>query len=337
MITETTNNLIIPVEYWLPITDKSVKGVKPYYFISDLGRVYNTNINRFVPQFDDGKRGYLLVTLATDNGNITKSVHRIVMIEFKGFDPDPDKDEVDHISGDKTINTIYNLEWVTGSENITRAFDMGLMASGEDSPLSKLSNDDVRQICLMMQNGYDRNIILDFLRSKGIKNEYGVFNSIYTRRSWKRISKDYVFANYDIRHIRFSDSEIHLICQCLEKRMPYKDIMIAIGIDIDNISQSEIDNLYQVISNIKRRSGFTHISNQYNFDENYSNKVFTDDEVHYICKRFEDGVSPRQILHELGYDIKVSKDRREYYHFMNPMNNIKSKKLYTNISSQYNF
>ena len=332
-------NIIHPIERWKPVTDKSVKGVRPFYWVSDLGRVYNTNINRFVPQFDDGRRGYQLITLATESGNITKSIHRIVMIEHVGFDPDPDRDEVDHKTGDKNDNSIYNLEWVSGSENITRAYDMGLMPSGEDSPVSVLRNDDVRQVCEMLQAGIDKHIILDFLRSKGITSVYSVFAAIYTRRTWKRISKDYIFQEYDIMwHMKFSESEIHIICQCLEKEMHYKDIMIALGIDLNSIDQNEINNLYQTISKIKRGETFKHISCQYNIDKNYGNIVFTENEVHYICKRLEDNnASPREILLELGYDVNYARNPKEYHRYIDSVSRIKTGKTFSHISSQYNF
>ena len=173
--------LVYPIERWLPITDKSVPGVRPYYWISDLGRAFNTNINNFIPQFEDGKRSYLLITLMTNEGNKTKSVHRIVMIEFVGFDPDPQKTEVDHIYGDKYDNSVYSLRWATPSENVISAYDNNLMPSGEDSPLSVLSNEAVKNVCQMMQDGINRNEIYDYLIKNGIKNPGTVFNSIYNR------------------------------------------------------------------------------------------------------------------------------------------------------------
>ena len=328
---------IAPIEVWTPITAKSVEGVRPFYWISDLGRVFNTNINRFVPQFPDGKRGYLLVTLATDHGNVTKSVHRILMLEFVGPDPDPKKDEVDHISGDKTKNTIYDLEWVSGSENITRAYDNGLMPSGEDSPISILSNDDVRQVCLMLQNGIDKREICTFLRSKGIAHPYGEINSIYTRRTWKRISKDYVFYNYDVREPVFTEQEIHLICKLLESKLPYSNIISQLGYDYDSLSEREKNNMYQAISRIKCGHAFKEISSQYNIDHDYSNNVYTDTEIHLICKRLEEGASVRQILIELGHDVHISQDRLEYYKYTNPIYKIKNRAMFTEISKNYNF
>lgn len=331
-----SNEQFIPaMEFWKPITNKSVPNVKPFYWISDLGRAFNTNTNRFIPQFDDAKRGYLLITLATDNGNITKSVHRIVMIEFVGFDPDPKKNEVDHISGIKYNNSIYNLRWVSGSENITAAYDNGLMPSGEDSPMSILSNDDVRNICQMMQDNVDRHVIYDFIMSKGVSSPSSVFYSIYNRVTWKRISNEYTFANYKERSKVFSDPEIHQICKGLEMNLNHRDIIISLGIDPNMLSRAELDNMYTFISHVKKGLHYTEISSLYNIDRNSTKKTFTDSEVHYICRRIKDGIRNIQILYELGYHIDVSKNRSEYFKYSNGIMNIRNKRSYTHISSQY--
>lgn len=329
--------LIPPMEFWRPVTDKSVPGVRPYYWISDLGRMFNTNINRFMPQFDDGRRGYLLVTLATDRGNITKSVHRIMMIEHVGFDPDPNKNEVDHISGVKYNNSIYNTRWVSGSENIIAAYDNGLMPSGEDSPSSVLSNDDVRYVCQMMQDGIDRHKIYDFLASRGIAYPNTLFHSIYTRRSWKRISKDYAFQDYRERDSVFTTDEIHIVCQCLEKNMNHRDIIAALGMNPDLMTQDQRNNLYTAISHIKKGLHFTEISSQYSIDSDSTKNVYSDDEVHHICRRLQEGASTRQILQELGHDVTISTNRLDYYKYTNPIYKIKQRKMFTHISSNYNF
>lgn len=329
--------LIPAMELWKPITDKSVPGVRPFYWVSDLGRIFNTNTNRFVPQYDDANRGYLLITLATDHGNVTKSIHRIVMIEFVGFDPDPIKDEVDHRSGVKYNNSIYNLHWVSGSENVIAAYDNGLMPSGEDSPISILRNVDAHKVCEMMQEGVDREIIYDFLRSRGIKSPGSVFNSIYTRKTWKRISKDYVFKDYKERNTVFEESQIHDICKCLEKNMNHKDIISYLGYNPESMTQSERNNMYTAISHIKKGWHYIEISSKYNIDRNSSKQVFTDEEIHYICKRLEEHASTKQILHELGYDVNIKEDYHRYYHYMNPIGKIKQRKMFTHISSKYNF
>lgn len=52
-------------------------------------------------------------------------VHRLIAVTFLG--PRPPGLQIDHIDGDKTNNAASNLEYVTGSENMRRAFRLGLV------------------------------------------------------------------------------------------------------------------------------------------------------------------------------------------------------------------
>ena len=70
-------------------------------------------------------RKYHRVTLY--NGDIRKHlhVHRLVYEAFVG--EIPKGYEVDHVDGDKNNNHYSNLEAVTASENVKRAYKLGLM------------------------------------------------------------------------------------------------------------------------------------------------------------------------------------------------------------------
>lgn len=68
--------------------------------------------------------GYMLVRLASNRTYKNLNVHRIVA---DAFIPNPEgKKTVNHIDGNKSNNTVENLEWATQKENINHAIDTGL-------------------------------------------------------------------------------------------------------------------------------------------------------------------------------------------------------------------
>ena len=68
--------------------------------------------------------GYEVVKMRNKDKVKTMKVHRLVA---EVFIPNPhNKPQVNHKNGDKTDNTVGNLEWVTASENIRHAKDLGL-------------------------------------------------------------------------------------------------------------------------------------------------------------------------------------------------------------------
>jgi len=69
-------------------------------------------------------QGYRQINLSKDGSSKTERLHRLVT---QAFIPNPDnKEEVNHIDGDKLNNNVTNLEWCTSSENTQHAWDTGL-------------------------------------------------------------------------------------------------------------------------------------------------------------------------------------------------------------------
>ena len=87
------------------------------------------------------------VTLSKNGKANTFFIHRLVMEAFEG--PANGK-FVNHIDGDKSNNSICNLEWVTTSENHAHAYKTGLRVGnsikGSQSPKAKLDETKVREI-----------------------------------------------------------------------------------------------------------------------------------------------------------------------------------------------
>ena len=100
------------IEYWKTIPSF------PVYSASNYGRIRNNGTGRIMHVYV-GTRGYLTLSLRRDNKQVQQLVHRLVAEAFLGG-PHPGLD-VNHIDGDKTNNSIENLEWCTREENVRHA------------------------------------------------------------------------------------------------------------------------------------------------------------------------------------------------------------------------
>lgn len=94
------------------------------YFISKCGKVYSTKSNKFLkPTLRTD--GYLIIHL-----HLVRYARKLIFIHrlvAQTHLPNPhNKPFINHIDGNKTNNSIENLEWCTSSENIKHAFAIGL-------------------------------------------------------------------------------------------------------------------------------------------------------------------------------------------------------------------
>lgn len=106
------------------------------YEITVEGLVINKKNGHVLKPQPNGK-GYLRVVL----GGKRYFVHRLVAEKFI---PNPEeKEQVNHIDGNKLNNRASNLEWVTNAENRKHAVEHGLQISGEGCPWAKLTKNDV--------------------------------------------------------------------------------------------------------------------------------------------------------------------------------------------------
>lgn len=138
----------------------------------------------------------------------------------------------------------------------------------------------------------------------------------------------------------YPEETVRHICRLLEQGITdHKTIC-------QEVFHDDVKQTYKtLIYNIHSKKFWTSVSCDYNFEVNDPKKfVFTDDQVHYICRFFQEhpelvhgakGVT-RRICREMGIDLSaISKEDAMVY--KTAINNIRHHKTYLHISSQYNF
>lgn len=183
------------IEIW-----KDIPEYEGYYQVSNLGNVRSLDrIRETHPsakkQFKVFKKGFLLTPDLTHGGYLRFSLskdkktkkfssHRLVA---QAFIPNPEnKEQVNHKDGNKLNNSIDNLEWCTGSENIRHAYKNGLQSQvGEKNAASKLTNEQVKEIKVKLLNG---------VSPKEISNSYPIHRTsvydIINGRNWSHVILD---------------------------------------------------------------------------------------------------------------------------------------------------
>ncbi len=154
------------------------------YYVTQDGRVFN-KFGDLLTTHDNG-RGYQILNLRWDGEAHCKAIQRLVAEVYL---PNPMKlSDVNHKDCDRTNNDVSNLEWMSHGDNIKYSYDMKRRsAKGSNNSRALLTEDDVRDICTLLQQGYKSCNIRD------MGYPYIPVGGIKSRKNWTYISKDYSF------------------------------------------------------------------------------------------------------------------------------------------------
>lgn len=96
------------------------------YYVTEDGQVFSEKLKRFLSPYDNGL-GYYQVKLRHKETKVRKSyfLHRLVAMCY--IENPNNLSDVNHIDGDKSNNTIPNLEWMDRRSNMKHAFDNKLL------------------------------------------------------------------------------------------------------------------------------------------------------------------------------------------------------------------
>ena len=114
---EFIKDLELDNEIWKQIYIENVGDKK--YFVSNLGRFKNSS-GIIMDNYKVNENGYIRVFIY----NKTYTLHRLIAFAF--LENSENKEQVNHIDGNKLNNCVNNLEWVTNQENQIHKFKIGL-------------------------------------------------------------------------------------------------------------------------------------------------------------------------------------------------------------------
>lgn len=158
----------------------------PNYLVTNFGRIYSLNTNRFLKQHKN-RGGYFSVNMCIAGLKPRNArVHRLVARAFLEEMPE-DKPDVNHIDGNKENNRIENLEWSNKSLNGFHAHKLGLNVcnpqKGSKHGMARLSDEDIKTIRELKKTE----------TNKQIASRYNISTThvwrIVTNRGWKHLGE----------------------------------------------------------------------------------------------------------------------------------------------------
>ena len=270
-----------PVIYTYEIF-KPVPGFNNRYYISTLGRLFDIKqCAHCVPTIST----YVRYTLRYGNNDFfQETAQRLMMMTFNPVDNMKNLYVVflDH----NPMNLLLsNMRWMNSKEKQQYMVDDGIGNVGANHSQTKYSEDKIRQICELLQQGkkpYEIQKIIPDLPED--KNFTKVCTRLKTGRGWKHIACEY---NLEPTNKKFSDDFVHSVCNLLAQNKTNKEIAAILGVEM-NMRLSSLCAHIRGHKESYRKFILQHPDIPYTPTE-------TLDDIEYIAKMHKAGYNPYQI------------------------------------------
>lgn len=185
-----------------------VISVAPDYSVSDQGRVKRTALSTDKPigkaklgyelQAFPNNSGYYRVFLRNEGWGKYFTVHSLVMAAFVG--ERPEGYHINHINGDKSNNSVGNLQYMSPTDNIKHAHETGLIKSRKGKRNTILTKEQRTELITRHNEG---GITFNAL-AKIYNVSVSTVSDIVTGRSTKKdgVDRRRKLTDLDIQHMR---------------------------------------------------------------------------------------------------------------------------------------
>lgn len=186
----------------------------------------------------------------------------VALAFIKNTDP-LNKNEVDHINGDRSNNSVDNLRWVASSENKMLALhEQGLKIplKGEEVASNKYSEETIRKICELLENQpklLQKEVSKIIFGKDDDPNLISLIKSIKCGRTWKHISSEYNII-CEKKEFKNSEEDIREICRMIEN-----DPLVKARIISEKVFGNIDDKNLKLINHIRRRTKWKSISKDF--------------------------------------------------------------------------
>ena len=133
----------------------------------------------------------------------------------------------------------------------------------------------------------------------------------------------------DTYNATFTNDQVHIICRLLKENVPYIEILSTIGIE-------NTDNNRDSIGCIRRGITYTFISKDYELDkiEKRLSPRYTNEQIHDICRRIQNGQTYKDIAPIFGEDISTERLCKPFREFIR---RIRKREMFREISQYYSW